>query len=66
MKKSYYEELVSTVKMLCEKYGAQFIDMMNVSLPDRCFRDYASINDIGAIKVASYINEVLEKGKVEK
>lgn len=60
MKKSYYEELISTLKILCPKYDAQLIDMMNVSLPDSCFKDYANINNIGAVKVASYINEALE------
>lgn len=60
MKRSYYEELVNTVKVLCTKYNAQLIDMMDVPIPDCCFTDYANINDIGAVKVASYINTILE------
>lgn len=60
MKKAYYDELVATVKVLCSKYGAQLIDMMDVSLPDGCFKDYANVNNIGAVKVASYINAILE------
>lgn len=61
MKKSYYDELVAAVKVLCSKYNAQLVDMMDVSMPDCCFKDYANINNIGAVKVASYLNAILEQ-----
>lgn len=61
MKKSYYEELEGTIKTLCTKYNGEFIDMMDVDVPDCCFKDYANVNNIGAVKVASYINAILEK-----
>lgn len=60
MKKVYYDELVATVKVLCSKYGAKLVDMMNVTMPDCCFKDYANVNHIGAVKVASYLNVILE------
>lgn len=61
MKKSYYEELIGTVKMLCSKYNAQLVDMMDVAVPDCCFKDYANMNKIGAVKAASHLNKILEK-----
>lgn len=61
MKKSYYEELRNTAETLCAKYDALLVDMMDVVLPDCCFRDYANMNYVGAVKAASYINEILEK-----
>lgn len=61
MNRAYYEELLATVKMLCTKYDAELVDMMDVSVPDCCFADYAGINNIGAVKVASYLNAILEK-----
>lgn len=60
MQKSYYEELLEVINELGAKYDAQIIDMMNVSLPDCCFGDYANVNCIGAVKVASYLNEVID------
>lgn len=60
MKMSYYKELLATVKELCTKYNAELVDMMEVEVPDCCFKDYANINNIGAVKVASYINTILE------
>lgn len=60
MQKSYYEELLEFIEELSAKYGAKLVDMMNVSLPDCCFSDYANVNSIGAVKIASYINEVID------
>lgn len=60
MKKAYYDELVAAVKVLCSKYGAKLVDMMDVSVPDCCFSDYANLNKIGAVKVASYLNNIFE------
>lgn len=60
MRESYYEELLAAVKVLCSKYDARLVDMMDVNVPDCCFKDYSNVNSIGAVKVASYINEVLE------
>lgn len=60
MKKSYYDELVAALKVLCTKYNAQLVDMTDVSLPDCCFKDYANVNHIGAVKVASYLNAIFE------
>lgn len=61
MKKFYYDELVASVKMLCSKYDAQLVDLMDVSMPDCCFKDYSNVNRIGAVKVASYLNSILEQ-----
>ncbi len=60
MQKSYYEELLEFTNELSTKYEAKVVDMMNVSLPDSCFSDYANVNSIGAVKIASYINEVID------
>ncbi len=60
MKKAYYDELVAAVKVLCSKYGAKLVDMMDVPMPDCCFKDYANLNHIGAVKVASYLNAIFE------
>lgn len=60
MKGAYYEELLKTVKGLCTKYNAKLVDMMQVDMDDCCFKDYADVNHVGAVKVASYINEILE------
>lgn len=61
MKRTYYEELIKIVKRLAEKYEAEIVDMLDVDLPDCCFADYANMNSIGAVKVASYINEVIDR-----
>lgn len=61
MQRSYYEELSSYVKELCLKYEGEFVDMMDVSLPDCCFDDYANLNSIGAVKAASRINEIIDR-----
>lgn len=57
---SYYTELLVCVKELSEKYGARLVDMFGMDMDDCFFRDYANINSIGAVKVASYINAILE------
>lgn len=60
MQKSYYKELLEFIEKLSKKYDAKIVDMMNVSLPDSCFSDYANVNSIGAVKVASYLNKVID------
>ncbi len=61
MQRSYYEELSAFVRELCKKYGAEFVDMMDVTLPDCCFSDYANVNNVGTMKAASYINEIIDR-----
>lgn len=61
MYKVYYRELLAALKVFCSKYDAMVIDMMPVELPDCCFKDHEDLNHIGAIKVASYLNEVFDE-----
>ncbi len=60
MYKVYYRELLAALKVYCSKYDAMLIDMLPVNLPDCCFKDYGDLNHIGAVKVASYLNEVFD------
>lgn len=61
MNKEYYEELIQEVNMLCEKYNAECVDLMKIPVPDCCFADYANVNKLGAVKTASYINEIVDR-----
>lgn len=60
MNMSYYHELVAALKVFCSKYDAMLVDMMPVRLPDCCFKDYADMNRIGAVKTASYLNAIFD------
>lgn len=61
MNTAYYEELVAAVKVLCSKYAGELVDMMPVEVLDCCFTNYADLNYIGAVKVASYLNAIFER-----
>lgn len=61
MQYAYYEELTEFVKELCGKYDAELVDMLDVSLPDCCFSDYANLNSVGAVKAASRLNEIIDR-----
>ncbi|MBR6769748.1 MAG: hypothetical protein IKM28_00620 [Lachnospiraceae bacterium] len=57
---SYYTELSGYIQELSGRYGAHIIDLFGMDMDDSYFKDYANLNSIGAIKVASYINAILE------
>lgn len=60
MKKEYYEELVEYLNVLSRSYGAVLIDMLRTPVPDCCFMNYANVNCVGAVKVASCINAIID------
>lgn len=63
MDSSYYSELLVLTEEICAKYDIQCVDMFALDLDDCYFKDYSNLNNMGAIKVASYINSILEAGQ---
>ena len=62
MDREYYEELLLFLNYLCKRYGAMLIDLCQYTFPDSCFGSYSGVNCLGAVKAASYINEVIDHG----
>ncbi len=55
---SYRDELISYLNELKKDYDYRLIDMSEVHLSDGYFKDFAHLNRLGAIYVASVVNDM--------
>ena len=58
-KQEYQDEVLNYVYELGEEFDFDLIDLSSLDFPDSYFGDYAHVNNIGAIAVASIINQVI-------
>lgn len=59
-KKDYLDEVLDYVNELGKEYDFDLIDLSSFDLPDYYFGDYAHLNNLGAITVATVLNQILK------